>query len=923
MISDAEQFWNEVVGDLRSVSGFGPLTPEEAGAELCAAADPLSDEEIDAIVTTVVAGERAAWSSSTRVPGPFPRPRDSMPSGGAPDGAACSDGGPPPLKPGQLISGRYEVVHLLGRGGMGSVWLVRDRKIGGAPRALKLIAGELAHQPRARDRFRREVLAMAQVVHPGAVAVLDADSTDQGVAYLVMEYVPGASLNTRLSPGVPMPLDWIARLLAQLCDVLQEAHDRGIVHRDLKPSNLMLVAGRPSGREQLKVVDFGIAKVLDVEEEAPRTQVGLFLGTLPYASPEQVVGKAEAQSDIYAVGVILYELLTGYRPFTGSVPRLVHDTRFTLPPGFSRAHPASAVPKGIQRVVLHCLSKDPSDRPRSARALWLEFERALPKGPGARGPKPSPRVFPWLLPACLGASLVIGMAIALVLRHGAIPPGNGSDPSGPKAKVVSTGSPASEVSPPGGGTIQIELAPPVGGLEVKVDGNVMDIGGPLVLPEGTHRLSATSGTIEVASQSFSVRRGGNPPLRVAVRVEDFASVEYVLGSILADVRGLGAGNGRFARYFSLNHLLIAGAERDELDRQRKALAEAIGDLGGARGPDPLRAIEPTRTVFRVDLRPLGWDEQPYRVMRGQEPGDRSTIDRFDLVLLEYPYGEAPDHSGAFTGLAEEYLPHADLVRPIPYVRSDWFVAAVTRPPLREDLPRRGGEGPAAGAARPFLETPLRLREAAAELGRFDPAALGPSFASPPLAGLGLAPLASGGAVRRDVWEGTFGQVLSRLEGRTPIIPLDGLTRPDVGPDAAGAAVELKTNQPDNVFTPGGEGLVLFVENRSERAVHIELVCVGSGGKVAVLTPTLVEVPAGETFRHPPEGAIEIRPGAGRELVTLFASPAPYPAGEHLRGMGVADRFVHRFYELRSGQGSVMDADGAGQVVKKTIAVETR
>jgi serine/threonine protein kinase len=383
MSSDAEEFWNDVVGDLRSVSGFGLPTPEEARGRLNAEeGEPLSDKEINSIVNAVVTGEGAPEAESTGVPGPLPVRGDSPSSGHEtrPPNDMAS------LVPGQIISGRYEVVRQLGQGGMGTVWLVRDRKIGGVPRALKLIAVELAHHPGTRDRFRREILAMARVNHPCAVTVHDADATDGGIPYIVMEYIQGTSLKALLRPGVPMPLDWIARFLAQLCDVLQEFHDHSIVHRDLKPSNLMLIDGRSPGREQLKVVDFGIAKLLGAEESLTTTQTGIFLGTLPYASPEQVDGTVDIRSDVYSAGMILYELLTGYQPFTGARLRVVYDTQYTPPPSFSRVNPGAAVPKGIEGIVLRCLSKDPKDRPRSVLTLWTEFKRALPNEPGPLSP---------------------------------------------------------------------------------------------------------------------------------------------------------------------------------------------------------------------------------------------------------------------------------------------------------------------------------------------------------------------------------------------------------------------------------------------------------------------------------------------------------------------------------------------------------
>src|SRR5204863_8142456 len=163
-------------------------------------------------------------------------------------------------------------------------------------------------------------------------------------------------------------------------DVLHVAHDHGIVHRDLKPSNLMLVDGRPEGRELLKVLDFGIAKILGVEDPAgdAHTLTGAFMGTPPYTAPEQADGHADPRSDIYSVGVILYEFLTGFRPFTGMTARLISDTIHRPPPPFSEVNPDLDVPPAVERLVLRCLAKDPKDRPQSARQLAEEFLRTVP-----------------------------------------------------------------------------------------------------------------------------------------------------------------------------------------------------------------------------------------------------------------------------------------------------------------------------------------------------------------------------------------------------------------------------------------------------------------------------------------------------------------------------------------------------------------
>jgi WD40 repeat protein len=173
-----------------------------------------------------------------------------------------------------------------------------------------------------------------------------------------------------------MPLPWTARIVSQLCDVLAEAHDKKIIHRDLKPSNLMLLAGRPPGREHLKVLDFGLSKIL-VDTERNITKDG-FVGTVAYASPEQARGEAvDARSDLYSVGVLLYEFLSGVRPFVGPVLQQFHDVIHTTPQRPSDLNPMIEVPEALEDLVMTCLAKDPAERPQSARALAEALESAL------------------------------------------------------------------------------------------------------------------------------------------------------------------------------------------------------------------------------------------------------------------------------------------------------------------------------------------------------------------------------------------------------------------------------------------------------------------------------------------------------------------------------------------------------------------
>jgi serine/threonine-protein kinase len=284
------------------------------------------------------------------------------------------------LRPGLVVFDKYLVIRLLGQGGMGAVWLVRHRDLD-IERAVKVIVGGISTDAVARARLKREARVMARFSHPNAVAVHDARMTEDA-AFIEMDYVQGKPLGTVLKSGVPMPLDWTARILQQLCEVLQVAHDHGIVHRDLKPSNLMLVDGRAAGNEFLKVLDFGIAKLFGpapFDGDEFRTRTGHFMGTAPYASPDQLHGgEVDGRSDIYSVGVILYEFLTGHRPFSG--PSTLYDHLHTAPPPFADKNANVRIPHEVEQLVMRCLAKNPTDRPQSARDLSEAFLRAAGAG---------------------------------------------------------------------------------------------------------------------------------------------------------------------------------------------------------------------------------------------------------------------------------------------------------------------------------------------------------------------------------------------------------------------------------------------------------------------------------------------------------------------------------------------------------------
>ena len=293
-------------------------------------------------------------------------------------GAGPSPGpGSPPGGPGGAPShfGKIRVLARLGGGGMGVVYHGYDDSLD-RDVAVKVIKADIAGEA-ALARFDREAKVMAKLSHDNAVGIHQAERLEDGSPYIVMEYVEGASLDKVLVTGVAQPLGWVAELLYQLCDVLQFMHEKEIVHRDLKPANLILVTSR-DGRQRLKVFDFGIAKILG-DGDAQMTVAGVPIGSAFYMSPEQVRGDESVSraSDIYSVGVLLYEFLCGNRPFDGSRGVVMDHHLKTAPTPFSKRTPKAEVPAAVEELVMSCLAKTPGERPGSARELGERFREAL------------------------------------------------------------------------------------------------------------------------------------------------------------------------------------------------------------------------------------------------------------------------------------------------------------------------------------------------------------------------------------------------------------------------------------------------------------------------------------------------------------------------------------------------------------------
>jgi eukaryotic-like serine/threonine-protein kinase len=259
-----------------------------------------------------------------------------------------------------VLDNRYDVVRPLGSGGMGEVYLARDRVLG-RDVALKVLRKQYAGDDEFAERFKREAMSAASLSHPNIIQVYDRGETEEGASYIAMEYVPGGTLKERISREGPLEAADAAGLGAQVAEALGAAHDRGMVHRDIKPQNVLLAA-----RGGAKVADFGIARA---GSSATISRTGSVMGTAAYMSPEQALGKpATPKSDLYALGVVLYEALTGELPYTADNPIAVsmkHVNEPLRPP--VQLNPR--IPKGMNALVTKLLAKDPEDRYADADEL--------------------------------------------------------------------------------------------------------------------------------------------------------------------------------------------------------------------------------------------------------------------------------------------------------------------------------------------------------------------------------------------------------------------------------------------------------------------------------------------------------------------------------------------------------------------------
>ncbi len=390
---------------------------------------------------------------------------------------------------GRMVSDRYEVQGLLGKGGMGAVYKAYQANVQRTI-ALKVLLKEFADNEVVIKRFHQEALAASRLTHPNTISVYDFGQTEDNVLYIAMEYLRGQSLAQMLAGAHGLPPKRAIHIMRQVCKSLAEAHDAGIIHRDLKPDNIFLseVQGE---RDFVKVLDFGVAKLSEYHgKEGTLTQAGMIFGTPKYMSPEQArSGDLDHRSDIYALGVILYEMLLGVPPFVGDNPLSILIAHVNQTPApFAEKRPDLDLHPGLERVVLKAMAKDRSQRHDKVIDLLRELDALDELLAGATWDSVADRL-PGTLPGVSGPSLV-GPAIV---------PGS-TDGTFPQASA-------------GGGTI------------------VLDAQGNPIGPSGTEPLGV--GNLDLTTPDIIVEERRGPPVAMFAGLAAMPVLGFLAWALIA------------------------------------------------------------------------------------------------------------------------------------------------------------------------------------------------------------------------------------------------------------------------------------------------------------------------------------------------------------------------------------------------------
>ena len=687
---------------------------------------------------------------------------------------------------------KYILQERIGAGGMGTVYLARHARLTSRLYAIKFIKPGLVGK-NVQQRFEAEIDALEKIQHPNFVFAHDAGRF-RDIIYLVMEFVDGFSLSEILDEHSKLPFPAAAEIIRQTAAGLQHAHDQGLVHRDIKPSNLVL-----SKDGTVKILDLGLARFCDPNENHGLTGTFQILGTPDYMSPEQCRSSVsvDIRSDIYSLGCTLYRLITGKAPFGDAEHSSIANkiaAHLTEKPKPVQSFVSEIIPNDFVDILNKMLAKKPDERFQTPAELLAAIEPftdvselapflgANPAASTAQvntkslqapmeetetsgldvgvNPKSKPVRVPsrWFV---AGSVLITFSAIffgwyfltgndshsepvkAGVASKTKTEPGESPNGSSGKSDAENKGEHEPEQTERIGGqdsqqktpNQQTDFSPEPSFLAAQVKqifrSNCFECHGDTRRESDIHVFerdsyiddgmeSIISGDVDgsyvfelISTSDEDIRMPKSPLAALTTdqvevvrkwieagapafpddvqppteKQEDDAlagvvGAEYVLSQLVEFLELQPREDRPYFRFFSSNNALTAGATKEELKTQQQALAKAINHL--SMQPTLVRPTvvdAELETIFAVDIRKLGWQRRPFLSEAGQE----SDVDLFDLVLLEYPYSIAFSDSTNFEQLWDLFMERSDMVRPIPYLRIDWFVSVATQFPLYEDI----------------------------------------------------------------------------------------------------------------------------------------------------------------------------------------------------------------------------------------------
>ncbi|MEX2180512.1 MAG: protein kinase [Gemmatimonadaceae bacterium] len=405
---------------------------------------------------------------------------------------------------GQIVADRYHVLKKLGEGGMGTVYLAEHVKMG-RKSALKVMNPGMNTDPDAIARFNREASNASRLSHPNICAIYDFGETPDGLIYLAMEFIEGESLTSLIEKAGSLPPGRAGSIIHQAADALQVAHDAGIVHRDLKPDNIMVAKTREGG-DLVKVVDFGIAKASSSEAQNV-TRAGLVVGTPEYMSPEQLAAdKLDGRSDLYSLGLVAFNCLTGTLPFPADTAQEAMIARLTVPPRtLAEMRPDVEWPEAVQATLDKALARDVDERYQGAAQFGREFAAAISEMPATQ--------------ATEGATMVIGAQKATPTPANL--PATRVAKSPPKGSAAAPAAvPKSRIVPIAAGGAVVAVAAAVGWMILtKPDSPVADPGALAQGPPAAESSAANPGSATAPRDTVRMNRPVANPTPPATRTD--------------------------------------------------------------------------------------------------------------------------------------------------------------------------------------------------------------------------------------------------------------------------------------------------------------------------------------------------------------------------------------------------------------------